>query len=146
MDVVVAPTAMVRFTTATVPFEMVPPFEPDTIQLYVPAPPEQLSVCVALLNAAPAVAEMETTLAVGYVSVHCSADGALPEADASTKFRGTVPFAAAVPEDRVNESVCAMAAGAKRRRAIARADVPRPCGRDNSTAIKSTRTLRTVKV
>lgn len=142
----VTPTAMVRFTTATAPFEIVPSFEPDTIQLYVPALPKQLSVCEALLNAAPAVAEMETTLVVGYVNVHCSDAGSLPEGEVNVKFRETVPFAAAVPDDRANESVCAMAAGTKRRSAMATADAPRPCSRDNSTAISSTRTLRTLKV
>jgi hypothetical protein len=70
MDVVVTPTAMVRFTTATVPFEMIPEVEPDTTQLYVPALPEQLRVFAALVDAAPAVAEIETTLVVGYVNVH----------------------------------------------------------------------------
>ena len=146
MDVVVTPTAMVRFTTATTPLEMMSEFDPDTIQLYVPALPEQLMVLDALVDAAPAVAEMETTLAVGYVNVHWSDAGSLPEGDVNVKFRGTVPFAAAVPDDRVNESVCAVAARAKRRSAMATADAPRPCSRDNSTAIESTRTLQTFKV
>jgi hypothetical protein len=146
MDVVVTPTAMVRFSTATVPFEMIPEVEPDRTQLYVPALPEQLTVFEALVDAAPAVAEMETTLAAGYVNVHCSDAGSLPEGEVNVKFSETVPFAAAVPEDRANESVCAMAAGAKRRRAMAMADVPRSCSRDNSTAIKSTRTLRMLEV
>jgi hypothetical protein len=70
MDVVVTPTAMVRFTTATTPFEMIPALAPDKIQLYVPALPEQLRVLEALVAEAPAVAEMEITLAAGYVSVH----------------------------------------------------------------------------
>jgi len=68
--VVVTPTAMVRFTTATVPLEMIPEFVPDTTQLYVPELPVQLRVFEALVVAAPAVAEMATTLAVGYVNVH----------------------------------------------------------------------------
>jgi hypothetical protein len=70
MGVVVAPTANTRFTTATVPFEMIPESDPDTIQLYVPTVPEQLRVLEALVDAAPAVAEIETTFAVGYVNVH----------------------------------------------------------------------------
>ena len=70
MDVVVTPTAMVKFITATVQFEMIPAVDPDTIQLYVPALPEQVRALEALVDAAPTVAEMETTLAVGYVNVH----------------------------------------------------------------------------
>ena len=114
----VTPTAMVRFTTATAPFEIVPSFEPDTIQLYVPALPKQLSVCEALLNAAPAVAEMETTLVVGYVNVHCSDAGSLPEGEVNVKFRETVPFAAAVPDDRANESDWQKAAAPDMKNAI----------------------------
>ena len=67
---VVTPTAMTRFTTATAPFETIPEFDPDTIQAYTPALPEQLRVLAALVDAAPAAAEIETTLAAGYVSVH----------------------------------------------------------------------------
>jgi hypothetical protein len=65
MDVVVTPTAMTIFIVATVPFEMIPEFEPETIQVYVPDDPEQLKVLEALVDAAPGIAEIDTTLAVG---------------------------------------------------------------------------------
>ena len=65
MDVVVTPTAMTIFIVATVPFEMIPEFEPETIQVYVPEDPEQLKVLDALVDAAPGIAEIDTTLAVG---------------------------------------------------------------------------------
>jgi len=65
VDVVVTPTAMTIFIVATVPFEMIPEFEPETIQVYVPEDPEQLKVLDALVDAAPGVAEIDTTLAVG---------------------------------------------------------------------------------
>ena len=65
IEVEVRPSAMVRFTTATTPFEMIPEFMPDTIQVYVPAPGKQLKVLNALIDAVPAVAETETTLAGG---------------------------------------------------------------------------------
>jgi hypothetical protein len=61
----------------------------------------------------------------------------LPVADAKFKFRETVPFVAAVPEESIKESVWATATGA-RKRAMARADAPRPRDLDN-TAIERTR-------
>ena len=63
--VVVAPTAMVRFTTATVPFEITPAFIPEATQAYVPELAAQLNVLLAAVRAAPALTEMETTLAGG---------------------------------------------------------------------------------
>jgi len=33
MDIAVTPAAMVRFTVATMPFEMIPESEPDTTQV-----------------------------------------------------------------------------------------------------------------
>ena len=65
IGVVIAPTAMVRFTTATVPFEMMPAFIPEATQLYVPELAAQLNVLLAAVRAAPALTEMETTLAGG---------------------------------------------------------------------------------
>ena len=62
---VVTPTAITSVTTATVPFEMIPAFEPETIHVYVPEVPEQLKVLEALVDAVPGVAEIDTTLAVG---------------------------------------------------------------------------------
>ena len=140
MDAVVAPAAMVRFITATIPFEMIPESEPDTIQVYVPVLPKQLRVFEEPVEAVPGVAEMEATLAAGYANVHWRDAGSLPVGDAKVTFREAVPFAAAAPEDSVKESVWATAAGAKRR-AMARADAPRPRDCDN-TAIESTRVIR----
>jgi hypothetical protein len=65
IEVLMTSTAMVRSTTATVPFEMVPEFMPDTRQVYLPEPGKQFKVLEALLDAAPAVAEIEATLAAG---------------------------------------------------------------------------------
>jgi hypothetical protein len=42
----------------------------------------------------------------GNVNVNCRAAGSLPAGDVNVRFRDTVPFAAAVPEDKTNESVC----------------------------------------
>ena len=63
--VVATPTAIVRFTTATVPFEMVPAFIPEATQLYVPELAAQVNVLLAAVRAAPALWEIETTLAGG---------------------------------------------------------------------------------
>lgn len=63
--VLVAPTAMTRLIVATVPFEMIPEFEPETIHVYVPEVPEQLRVLEAAVDAAPGAAEIDKTLAVG---------------------------------------------------------------------------------
>jgi hypothetical protein len=102
--------------------------------------PEQPRVLEELVAAVPGVAEMETTLAAGYVNVHWRDAGSLPVGDAKFTFIETVPFVTAVPEDSVNESVWARATGA-RKRAMARADAPRPRDRDD-TAIESTRIFR----
>jgi hypothetical protein len=40
------------------------------------------------------------------VDVNCRAAGSLPAGDVNVRFRDTVPFAAVVPEDITNESVC----------------------------------------
>jgi hypothetical protein len=52
------------------------------------------------------------------VNIHCSADGSLPAGEVRARLRVAVPFAAAVPDDKARESVCATAAGGKRRIAI----------------------------
>ena len=106
--------------------------------------PKQLRVFEELVDAVPGVAEMETTLAAGYVNVHWRDAGSFPVVDAKVKFRETVPLAVAVPEDSVKELVWATTAGAQRR-ATARTDAPRPRDRGN-TAIESTRVLGSAKV
>ena len=64
-----------------------------------PEPPEQFKVFPAAVRAVPALAEMDMTLAAGYVSIHCRAAGSLPEGEVRTRFKDTVPFAPAVPDD-----------------------------------------------
>jgi hypothetical protein len=64
----------------------------------------------ALLADDPTVADTDKTLLTGNVNVHCRAAGSLPAGDVKFRFRETAPFAAAVPEARVRESVCANAA------------------------------------
>ena len=65
MTVVVRPAAMVRFTTATAPFEMIPAFIAEAWQVYAPETPLQLNVLPAAVRAAPVLTEIETTLAAG---------------------------------------------------------------------------------
>jgi hypothetical protein len=65
MAVVVTPAAMVRFTTATVPFEMMPAFIPEATQVYVPRVPEQFNALPGAVRAGPEFADIETTLADG---------------------------------------------------------------------------------
>ena len=69
IDVVVTPTAIVKFTVATAPLAMAE-FEPDTTQVSVPLLPLQLKLFEAAVAAEPAVAEIASTLVVGYVIVH----------------------------------------------------------------------------
>jgi hypothetical protein len=67
----------VAVTTATTPLPMAVLFDPDATQIKVPTPELQLSVSPTAVRAEPATALREVTAADGYVSVHCSADGAL---------------------------------------------------------------------
>ena len=130
--VVVTPTAMVKFTTATVPFEMMPAFIPEARHVYVPEVVEQLNVLLAEVTVAPELTEIETTLARGYVNVHCRADGSLPAGEVRIKLRATVPLEAAVPDERARESgpVCAKHGRAHHREAIAKIHATQPRGED----------------
>jgi hypothetical protein len=65
IEVLPTPDAMVKFTTATTPFPIVFAFIPVARQVYVPEPVEQDRLLPALVEAAPAVAEMEVTLLCG---------------------------------------------------------------------------------
>jgi hypothetical protein len=56
---------MVRFTTATAPFEMRVAFTPEATQENVPAPPKQFNALPAAVIAVPEFTEMEATLAGG---------------------------------------------------------------------------------
>lgn len=53
---------------------------------------------------------MEVTAVEEYENVHCTPAGSLPLGDCKDKFRETVPFVPAVPEDRVKVPACPMAA------------------------------------
>jgi hypothetical protein len=65
IEVLLTPDAMVKFTTATVPFPIVVAFIPVTRQVYLPELAAQERLLPALVEAAPAVAEMEVTLLWG---------------------------------------------------------------------------------
>jgi len=56
-------------------------------------------VLTAVVRGVPALAEMDTTLAAGNVSVHCKAAGSLPEGEVRTRLKETLPLAPAVPDD-----------------------------------------------
>jgi hypothetical protein len=102
--VVGTPDAIVRFTIAMAPFEMIVAPMPEATHVYVPDPAKQSNVTPAAVAAALAVAEMETILLSGYVSVHCKAVSSLPVAEVKFRFRDTVPFDPAVPEDKLKVS------------------------------------------
>jgi hypothetical protein len=63
IEAVVRPAAMVRVTTPTTPLEMIPAFIAEAMQVYVPEAPEQFNVLPAAVRAAPALTEIEATLA-----------------------------------------------------------------------------------
>jgi hypothetical protein len=105
IGVLVTPAAIIRFTIATVPFWIGVLFMPQAKQVYTPELAVQLSVLPALLAEDPALAEIDRTLLVGKVNVHWRAAGSLPAGDVKSRVRDTAPFAAAVPEERVRESV-----------------------------------------
>jgi hypothetical protein len=65
MEVLLRPAAMVKFTTATTPFEMIAEFIAAATQENVPAPPMQSNDLPAAVRAGPEFAEIETTLAGG---------------------------------------------------------------------------------
>jgi hypothetical protein len=65
MAVVVRPEAIVRFTTATMPFAMTPAFMAEASQVYAPETPLQVNVLAAAVREAPVVTEMAATLAGG---------------------------------------------------------------------------------
>jgi len=65
IEVLVTPAAMVKFTTAMTPFAIIAWFKPEARQLYVPEPEAQVNVLAAAVAAAPALAEIDTTLLTG---------------------------------------------------------------------------------
>jgi hypothetical protein len=78
---------------------------PEIRQEYAPTLERQLSVLAALAAAGPALAEMEATLPAGYVRVHWTAAGSLPDGDVKFRFSEAVP-PTTMPELRDKESVC----------------------------------------
>ena len=65
MEVLVKPEAMVKFTIATTPFEMMAAFIAEATQANVPEPPKQFNDFPAPVIAGPEFTEIETTLAGG---------------------------------------------------------------------------------
>jgi hypothetical protein len=65
MGVVGAPLASVRFSVATVPFEMIVELTPYNTHAREPLAAAQLNVFPAAVEAEPALAEIEITLALG---------------------------------------------------------------------------------
>jgi len=65
MEVLVGPAAMVKFTTATTPFEMMAEFIAEATQANVPTPPKQFNDLPAAVIADPEFTEIEATLAGG---------------------------------------------------------------------------------
>lgn len=65
IEVLLTPTAMVRFTTATGPLAIRPAFIPEATQLYVPVLVMQVSVLPAALVDEPVLTAMEATLLGG---------------------------------------------------------------------------------
>ena len=63
--VVTTPTASVRFTVATVPLAIVPPFIPYATQVYPRRTGAQLNDLLAAVSAGPAFTEIESRLARG---------------------------------------------------------------------------------
>jgi hypothetical protein len=105
-EVVRTPGAIVKFMTATVPFEIVVVFRPKLKHVIVPEPAKQLTVLFAATAADPTTAEIAVTLLAGYVKVHSTADGSLPVGEVRFRFRDTVPLELALPDNKFKTSVC----------------------------------------
>jgi hypothetical protein len=80
----------------------------------------------ALLATDPRLTEVETTLAAGYVMVHWRDAGSEPDGEVRFKFRDTVPFPVATPEDSTRESVCPNATCAESSKPIAKVGAKPP--------------------
>lgn len=106
IGVLLTPAAGATFTTAKTPLEIVLAFMPDIRQEYVPEPAKQLNVLEAFVAAAPALAETVTRLLAGYVRVHSTAAGWLPDGNVKVRFRDAIPPVPTAPEARDRESTC----------------------------------------
>jgi hypothetical protein len=92
--------ASVAFTTPTTPLGMELELLPEATHLTEPLAVAQVIVFPAELNAAPAVTLREA-MPLGYVSVHCSAAGAVPDGVFSERFNDVEPPCGAEPEARL---------------------------------------------
>lgn len=122
MGVVVNPAAIVRFTIATVPLAITPVFKPVSRHEYTPTPGRHRTFFPALVADGPGVTEMPTMLPTGYLITHWRADGCVAVPANKVRPSETVPFAAAVPEDKASESVWAQEQCAVRKTAAIRID------------------------
>jgi hypothetical protein len=77
------------------------------MQVYVPEPLTHARDLPAPVIADPALAEMEVTFAAGYVKLHWTAAGSLPDGEVRFRFRDKVPLDVAAPDDKARESVWA---------------------------------------
>ncbi len=92
----------VAVTTATTPLPIALAFVPDARQTKVPTPGLQLSVSPAAVRAVPGAAVREVIAVGEYVSVHCSAAGALVAA-LNERFSGIELPWTADPEAKLND-------------------------------------------
>jgi hypothetical protein len=70
MEVEFRPVAIVKFTTATVPFAIVLVFEPETRHATIPVPGTHATDLAEEVDADPRATEIEVTLLGGYTKVH----------------------------------------------------------------------------
>jgi hypothetical protein len=92
----------VAVTTATTPLLRALEFDPDDTQIKVPLPGLQLSVSPTAVRAGPGAALREVIAVGEYVSVHCSAAGALVPA-LSERFSGSELPWTADPDAKLND-------------------------------------------
>jgi hypothetical protein len=93
---VVKSATPIRFTTAMEPCEVGPAFIAGANQTCVPGKPQQLNTLPAAVSTVPALAGIETTLAMGYVNLQITINGPLP---VKLRFSVVAPFPAAVRDD-----------------------------------------------
>jgi hypothetical protein len=105
-EVADTPAAIVKSTYATAPSEIGVAFIPKARHVKVPRLAKQLSVLPTAVAAGPEVTDMAVTSLGEYVRVHWTPTGMWPLSEVRFRFRETVPSDAALPEDRVKESVC----------------------------------------
>jgi hypothetical protein len=95
-----------KFTVPTTPFEMMFELRPEAMQVYAPEAGAQDNAFPAFVSAGPAATEIEATDAGGYVSVHWTAAGPLPDGELSVNDSDAAPPVNA-PDDNDREPLCA---------------------------------------